>query len=86
MQIIMNTNSAFFKSKGGGQYFKREGERVKIVCLYEFNPSVERTTYDDKLLSALECVPCDEASFNDAQEQVIKILQLGEAEWAAQRA
>ncbi len=86
MQIIMNTNSAFFKSKGGGQYFKREGERVKIVCLYEFNPSVERTTYDDKLLSALECVPCDEASFNDAQEQVIKILQLGAAEWAAQRA
>jgi len=82
----MNTNPAFFRSKGGGQYFKREGERVKIVCLYEFNPSVERTTYDDKLLSALQCVPCDEASFNDAQEQVIKILQLGEAEWAAQRA
>jgi len=79
----MNTNPAFFRSKGGGQYFKREGERVKIVCLYEFNPSVERTTYDDKLLSALQCVPCDEASFNDAQEQVIKILQLGEAEWAA---
>ncbi|GHB76467.1 hypothetical protein [Persicitalea jodogahamensis] len=82
----MNTNPAFFKSKGGGQYFKREGERVKIVCLYEFNPSVERTTYDDKLLSALECTPCDEASFNDAQEQVIRILQLGEAGWAAQRA
>jgi len=82
----MNMNPAFFKSRGGGQYFKREGERVKIVCLYEFNPSVERTTYDDKLLSALQCVPCDEASFNDAQEQVIKILQLGESQWDAQRA
>ena len=82
----MNPNPIFFKSKGGGQYFKREGERVKIVCLYEFNPSVERTTYDDKLLSALECVPCDEASFNDAQDQVVRILQLSDGEWAAQRA
>lgn len=78
----MNLNPAFFKSKGGGQYFKREGDRVKIVCLYEFNPSVERTSYDDKLLSALECTPCDEASFNDAQDQVIRILQLGSAGWA----
>jgi hypothetical protein len=77
----MNTNSAFFKSKGGGQYFKREGDRVKIVCLYEFNPSVERTTYDDKLISALECIPCDEASFNKAQEQVIRILQLSDGAW-----
>lgn len=78
----MNTNSSFFKSKGGGQYFKREGDRVKIVCLYEFNPSVERTTYDDKLISALECIPCDEASFNNAQEQVIRILQLSDGAWA----
>ena len=78
----MNTNPAFFKSKGGGQYFKREGDRVKIVCLYEFNPSVERTTYDDKLISALECIPCDEESFNSAQEQVIRILQLSDGEWA----
>lgn len=86
MNSIMTMNPAFFRSKGGGQYFKREGDRVKIVCLYEFNPSVERTTYDDKLISALECIPCDEASFNNAQQQVIRILQLSEVEWAAQRA
>jgi hypothetical protein len=75
-------NPLFFKSKGGGQYFKREGDRVKIVCLYEFNPSVERTTFDDKLLSALECVPCDEESFNNAQNEVVRILQLSDTEWA----
>jgi hypothetical protein len=66
----------FFKSKGGGQFFKREGDHIKIICLYEFNPSVERTTYDDKLLTALDCVPCDEESFNKAQLEVVRILQL----------
>ncbi len=73
---MIQNKPLFFKSKGGGQFFKREGDRVKIVCLYDFNPSVERTTYDDKLLSALHCVPCDEESFNKAQEEVVRILQL----------
>jgi hypothetical protein len=72
----MNKEPLFFKSKGGGQFFKREGNHIKIICLYEFNPSVERTTFDDKLISALDCVPCDEASFNKAQSEVVRILQL----------
>ena len=76
----MNNKPLYFKSMGGGQFFKREGDRIKIVCLYEFNPSVERTTYDDKLLSALSCVPCDEESFNNAQNEVVRILQL--TDWA----
>lgn len=79
----MKTDSpVFFKSKGGGQYFKREGDRVKIVCLYEFNPSVERTMFDAKLFTALECVPCDEESFINAQNEVVRILQLSDTEWA----
>lgn len=73
----------FFKSKGGGQFFKREGEHVKIVCLYEFNPSVERTTYNDQLLLALNCVPCDEEAFYNAQNEVVRVLQLNDR---AQRA
>ena len=70
----------FFKSKGGGQFFKREGSRVKIVCTYEFNPSIERTTYDDKLLTALECVPCDAGDYYRAQVKVIEILEVDPVE------
>jgi len=66
----------FFKSKGGGQFFKREGDRVKVVCCYEFNPSIERTTYDDKLITALECVPCSADDFYEAQGQLMRILEL----------
>ena len=65
---------SYFKSMGGGQFFKREGAKVKIVCTYDFNPSIERTTYDDKLITALQCSPCTKEEFDAQALVVLKIL------------
>ena len=58
---------SYFKSKGAGQFFKRGGARVTIVCLYDFNPSLENTRYDEKLITALECSPCTKEEFEAAE-------------------
>jgi len=65
----------FFKTKGGGQFFKKTGEKVIIVCLYTFNPGVEVTTYDPKLVAALDAQPSDKAEFTGAYSQALEILQ-----------
>lgn len=64
----------FQKSKGAGQFFKRVGDRVVIVCKYDFNPSIEVTTYDPKLFSALECTPCGREEFLNAYDEVKFLL------------
>ena len=64
----------FFKSKGGGQFFKRVGDRVVIVCKYGFNPSIEVTTYDPKLQVALACQDSDAAEFAQAYAEVLDKL------------
>ena len=66
---------AFFKSKGNGQFFKRTGDRVVIVCKYSFNPSIKVTSYDDKLFAALECKPCSRSEFFDAYAEVKAISE-----------
>jgi hypothetical protein len=66
----------FFKSKGGGQFFKRQGDAVKVICLYDFNPSVERTHFSEQLLSRLQCEPCSESEFSDAEQRVARLLEL----------
>ncbi|TDB62373.1 hypothetical protein [Arundinibacter roseus] len=72
----MTNQPLFYKSRGGGQFFKKEGRHIKIICLYGFNPSVERTTFDEKLLVSLECEPCDEETFNKAEAEIVQVLQL----------
>jgi hypothetical protein len=66
----------FFKSKGGGQFFKRQGDAVKVICLYDFNPSVERTNFSDQLLSRLQCEPCTENEYAEAEHRVARLLEL----------
>lgn len=64
----------YFKSKGGGQFFKVIGNRVVIVCTYGFNPSVEITTFDPKLIAALEAKPTDAEGFASAYAEVTAIV------------
>ena len=66
----------YFVSKGKGQHFKREGSYVTIVCQYDFNPSIERNKYDDKLISALECIPCTKQEYEAAVEKVLVMLDI----------
>jgi hypothetical protein len=71
-----NQDKIYFVSKGGGQYFKRQGNRVTIACTYDFNPSIERTTYDEKIISALDCRPCPREDFESALEKVLGMLDI----------
>ena len=64
----------FFKSKGQGQFFKRVGSRVVIVCKYDFNPGIEVTRYDAKLCDALGVTPCSEQAFDQAFFEVQESL------------
>jgi hypothetical protein len=73
---LARTNPAFFRSKGGGQYFKRLGEEIKVISLYDFNPCVEKTRFTPSLLEALQCVPCSEHEFGEAQKRVVQLLEL----------
>jgi hypothetical protein len=85
MQPPSDTTPTYFKSEGGGQYFKGFFElnpdtneiekKVKIVCLYYFNPSVEITKYSADLIAALSCEDCTAEEFQDAQNQALKMLQ-----------
>ncbi len=72
----MNQQPIFMKSKGGGQYFKCQGEEVKIICLYEFNPLVERTRMRPDTLGKLACDPCTESEFREAELKVARLLDL----------
>lgn len=64
----------FFKSKGQGQFFKRVGSRVVIVCKYDFNPGIELTRFDPKLYAALETTECSEQEFDQAFFEVQEFL------------
>jgi hypothetical protein len=74
--MIMEEKTDFFRSQGGGQYFKREGDQVKIICLYEFNPSIERTKYSSALIEALQCEPCKATDFEQAEQEAARLLDL----------
>ncbi|HEV7349057.1 hypothetical protein [Telluribacter sp.] len=73
---MMKETKDFFRSQGGGQYFKREGDQVKIICLYEFNPSIERTKFNVALIEALHCEPCEATDFEKAEQEVARLLDL----------
>ncbi|WP_184174161.1 hypothetical protein [Rhabdobacter roseus] len=77
----MEEKKVFFRSQGGGQYFKREGNSVKIICLYEFNPSIERTKFNVALIDALHCEPCDAHDFAKAEQEVARLLDLPVEPW-----
>ncbi|WP_420154928.1 hypothetical protein [Siphonobacter sp.] len=72
----MSQETIFMKSKGGGQYFKCQGDEVKIICLYEFNPLVERTRMRPDTLGKLACDPCTESEFREAEMRVARLLDL----------
>jgi hypothetical protein len=74
MQPPSDTTPTYYKSQGGGQYFKRTGDHVKIVCLYEFNPSIEKTKYSAFLMEALTCEDATEDDFNEAESIAQQLL------------
>ena len=67
----------YYKTKGGGQFFKVLNTfEVKVVSLYDFNPVIERRRLSPNLMEQLGCPPCTEAEFNDAQAQAMQLLDL----------
>ncbi|GAB3164517.1 hypothetical protein [Telluribacter humicola] len=66
----------YMVSQGKGQYFKRDGDFVKIVCIYDFNPSIERTKYNQAMIEALHCEPCTEEDFLAAERSACQLLGL----------
>ena len=75
----MKKQSACFKSRGGGQFFKRlNADEVKVISLYDFNPMIERTRFSSNVIEALHCEPCDSEEFEWAEREVIRLLELPE--------
>lgn len=65
----------YFKSAGRGQFFKVTAEKTVIVCQYDFNPSIEVTSTDPKLIAALKAVPCSAEAFTRAHAEVSSLLK-----------
>ncbi len=70
----MNEQSNFFKTSGGGQFFQKIGDNLKVICLYDFNPCIERMKFTPDILQSLKCVPCTEDEFSDAEQRAIFLL------------
>lgn len=73
----MENQSEFFKSEGGGQFFKLLSEtEVKVVSLYDFNPIIERRRLTPTIIAQLKCIPCTKGEFEKAQDEAIALLDL----------
>lgn len=70
----MNEQSNFFKTSGGGQFFQKIGDTLKVICLYDFNPCIERMKYTPDILQSLKCIECGEAEFRDAERKAVLML------------
>ncbi len=73
----MEKQSEFFKSEGGGQFFKLLSDfEVKIISLYDFNPIIERRRLSPTVIAQLKCVPCPASEFERAEKEAIRMLDL----------
>ncbi|WP_428661805.1 hypothetical protein [Runella sp.] len=73
----MEKQSEYFKSKGGGQFFKLLSQyEVKVISLYDFNPIIERRRISNTIIEQLKCVPCPAAEFDAAEKKAIQLLDL----------
>jgi hypothetical protein len=73
----MEKQSEYFKSKGGGQFFKLLNEyEVKVISLYDFNPIIERRRISPTIIEQLKCVPCPASEFESAEKEAIRLLDL----------
>ncbi|MCY7352108.1 MAG: hypothetical protein LH606_15835 [Cytophagaceae bacterium] len=74
----MNEQNQFFKTTGGGQFFQKvghpEGDLLKVICLYDFNPCIERMKFTPDILQSLKCVPCSETEFAEAEGRAVQML------------
>ncbi len=77
----MNEQHSFFKTSGGGQFFQKighpEGDTLKVICLYDFNPCIERMKFTPDILQSLKCVECTEEEFRNAERRAIQLLGIG---------
>ena len=65
----------YYRSLGGGQYFKRIDEFDKlIVCDYNFSLLIEKTRIRDSIFFRLDMEEIDEETFNNARERVSLLL------------
>lgn len=71
--------SNFFKTSGGSQFFQKIGDSLKVICLYDFNPSIERMKYTPDLLQSLKCVEATEDEFLAAQQRAVFMLGISPA-------
>lgn len=67
-------NATYFKSKAGGLLFHRHGEHVTAICTYEWNPSIERHLFSEKLFDSLNCEAIAETEYLAAANEVANIL------------
>lgn len=75
----MENQLDFYKSKGGGQFFKILGNgQVKVVSLYDFNPGIECRRVSDAMLVDLKCTHCTESEFDTAERRAMELLELPE--------
>lgn len=70
----MNEQNQFFKTTGGGQFFQKMGDTLKVICLYDFNPCIERMKFTPDILQSLKCVPCTENEFVEAEGRAVQLL------------
>lgn len=72
--FIREEPNLYFKTSGEGQFFFKDKDNLKVICLYDFNPCIERMKFTPDILQSLKCIPCTRSEFEDAEQKAIELL------------